>query len=227
MATVAWRAEIARRAKFPQLIEQGMKEGIPALEAGEFDRAFQLLSRARSAVDSLGGAVEEAETIRQAADEARVFNDLCSDSLEELLAKAGRTDGWEADFNTLYKGHYYIFDTVIEKTPDARGGTYEIGYAVLPPGEASRFVNGGIPGADRLGRVDLTGFELFEVARPMKDAHVTFGAKLRGLVYDGERRQWMVQVEPRSGVFITHTRALLTIGWPEVESVELPKEDQP
>jgi hypothetical protein len=231
LATVAWRAWMHRRAQYPLIIEQGRVEGIPALEAGEFDRAYQLLSKARSAVDHLGGAVEDADKIRQAADEAAVFNDLCPDSLEKLLAKAGRSsdpDAWASEFDTLYKGHFYLFDSIIVSAPaPGSGGAYEIGYMVFPPGEASRFGDGGLARPDRFAGIDLAGFELLDLARPAKGDHVTFGAKLRAITYDGERKQWMVQLEPKSGVFITHTRALMALGWPEPEGVELPKEDQP
>ena len=37
----------------------------------------------------------------------------------------------------------------------------------------------------------------------------------------------MVRLEPRSGVFITHTGPSRPCGWPDPETVELPKEDQP
>jgi hypothetical protein len=230
LATVAWRAWMHRRAQYPLIIEQGRIEGIPALEAGEFDRAYQLLSEARAAVDHLGGAVEDADKIRQAADEAAVFNDLCPESLENLLAEVGRKDRaeWESNFDKLYKGRYYLFDSIIVSAPaNGSGGAYEIGYVVFPPGEASRFGEGGIARPDRFAGIDLAGFELLDPARTAKGDHVTFGAKLRAITYDGERKQWMVQLERKSGVFITHTRALMALGWPEPESVELPKEDQP
>jgi hypothetical protein len=212
------------------IAEQGRVEGIPALEAGEFDRAYQLLSRARSAVDWLGGAVEDADEIRHAADEAAVFNDLCPESLEDLLAEAGRKDEaeWTSNFDKLYKGRYYLFDSIIVSAPaKGSGGAYEIGYVVFPPGEASRFGEGGFARPDRFARIDLAGFELLESTGPSKGDHVTFGARLRAIVYDGERKQWMVQLEPKSGVFITHTGALRAIGWPGPESVEVPQEDQP
>jgi hypothetical protein len=229
VATIGWRAWMNRRAQFPLIIERGRVEGIPALEAGEFDRAYQLLSEARSAVDHLGGAVEDADKIRQAADEAAVFNDLCPESLENLLAEAGRDRAeWASNFEKLYKGRFYLFDSIIVSAPaKGSGGAYEIGYVVFPPGEASRFGEGGFARPDRFARIDLAGFELLESTGPSKGDHVTFGAKLRAIDYDGERKQWMVQLERKGGVFITHTRALTSIGWPEPESVELPKEDQP
>lgn len=220
----AWKQ---RRAQYPQIVKRGLEEGIPALDAGDFDRAHQLLSAAKSAVNALGGAIEGAEEVRRAAGEAAIFVDLCPVTLEDMLAKAGRGDpaAWESDFETLYKGRYLLFDTQIEATPAESGtGDYEIAYRVFPPGEASRFGDR-VAKADRYATIDLAGFELLE-GLP-KDAHVTFGAKLRAIAYDSEQDHWVVRLEPRSGVFITHHQALEALGLPAFVTVELPREDQP
>jgi hypothetical protein len=227
-STVCWRIWINRRAQFPLIIERGRTEGIPALDEGDFDRAHQLLSAARAAVDGLGGAVADADEIRQAADEAAVFVNLCPKTLEDLLAEAGRgssPEAWASTFDSLYKGRSYLFDTSIESTPE--DGGYEIKYVVVPPGESSRFGDAGLSPPDRLARIDLTGLEAFEQAGLKRDAHVTFAAKLQAVVYDAERKEWVVRLEPKSGVFITHHRALLAIGWKEPEAVDLPREEQP
>jgi hypothetical protein len=230
-ATIGWRVRKNRLAQYPLIAQQGRDEGIPALDAGDFDRAHQLLSAAKSAVNALGGAVEGADEIRQAADEATIFVNLCPRSLEDLLDEAGRTsspDAWASKFETLYKGHYYVFDSFILSTPQPDGtGTYELGYVVFPPGEASRFSDGGLALPDRFARIDLAGFELFEIVKPTRAAQVTFGAKLHSIGYDSERKHWMVRLEPKSGVFITHHGPLQASGWPAPETIELPREDQP
>ncbi len=212
------------------IIEQGRDEGLPALDAGEFDRAYQLLSAAKAAVDALGGVGEEADKIRDAAKEAAIFVNLCPDTLEDMLDKAGRMDkdAWASRFDTLYKGRSYIFDTFVESTPeDGDTGAYEIAYVVFPPGEASRFGDGGLARPDRFARIDLAGFELLEQAGKPRDAKVTFGAKLQSIAYDDKQGHWVVRLEPKSGVFITHYRALQAIGWPALETVELPQEERP
>lgn len=223
---VGWRAWMARREQLPRVIEKGRVEGLPALDAGEFDRAHQLLSAAKSAVDTLGGNVEDAEEIREAAREAAIFNDLCPETLEDMLAEAGRLekDAWAFRFETLYKGHSCIFDTQIEATPEDGGGSYQLAYFVFPPGEASRFGEPGVARPDRFARIDLTGFKLFEDARPRKDTHVTFGARLESMVYDDEQGQWIIRLEARSGVFIQHRPALRVLGLPAPEAAEIPKE---
>jgi hypothetical protein len=230
VGAVGWRAMRYRREGLPRVIERGRVEGLPALDEGDFDRANQLLSAARAAVDELGGAVEDAEMIRQAAKEAAVFNDRCPETLEDLLAEAGRMDkdAWADKFATLYKGRYYIFDTLVDSTPEDGGtGAYDIGYVVLPPGEASRFGEGAMGLPDKYAPIDLAGFELFEMARPPRETHVTFGARLQSMAYDDEKKQWVVRLEPKSGVFIEHTKALRVIGLPTPESIDMPREDKP
>ena len=86
--------------------------GLAALDEGEFDKAYQLLSRARHAAESLGDAVEGAAQIRQGAAEAEIFVRLVPDRLESILDTAGRADTkeWPARFATLYKGRSIIVD---------------------------------------------------------------------------------------------------------------------
>ena len=112
-----------------------------ALEAGDFDKANQLLSAARSAVDGLGGAVEGADEIRQAADEAAIFVNLITQDLGELLDEAGRTDAdsWASRFDSLYKGRSIFVDSIITAVPDGTPSSrYELLLRILPPGEATK-----------------------------------------------------------------------------------------
>jgi hypothetical protein len=229
-ATVGWRVWMNRRAQYPLIIERGKVEGIAALEDGDFDRANQLLSAARSAVDALGGHVTDADEIRQAADEASIFVNICPKTLEELLAEAVRTnpEAWASTFDSLYKGRACVFDTIIESTPEeSESGSYELAYVVFPPGEASRFGDGRNPPSEPFARIDLAGFEAIEKAGLKRGDHITFGAKLQSIVYDAGRKHRVVRLEPKSGVVITHQRALLAIGWPSPQTVDLPQEDQP
>ena len=75
-----------------------------------------------------------------------------------------------------------------------------------------------------IGLIDLTGFQLFELARPRKGDHVTFGAKLASFEFDATNDVWWVGLEPDSGVFITHTKALEAIGMPAVPKADVPPE---
>ncbi len=224
VATVAWRLRQQRLRESPLIVEKGRSEGIPALDEGNFDRANQLLSAAKSAVNALGGDVEEADTIRHAADEAAIFVDLIPETLEQLLADAGRTDAatWESRFGTLYKGRSIFIDSSITVAPSpGTTSLYQILYRVLPPGEASNFRDGKSGRPDRVGVIDLTGFKLFEQAQPSVGNRVIFGARLASFKYDVDKDSWLIGLQPDSGVFITHTKALGALGYrtgPDVDT---------
>jgi hypothetical protein len=208
MATVAFRLWRQHRQDLPRIAALGRVDGLAALDEGQFDKAHQLLSRARSAVDQLGGAVEGASQIRQGANEAEIFVQLVPDRLETILDAAGRADPkeWPAQFSTLYKGRSLIVDAQVIATPDASGqGRYELDYQILPDGEGE---------ARRIARLDLTGFRLFEAAHPKVGDQMTFGARLASFRYDEKAAEWRVGLEPGSGVFLTHSRALVALGWP-------------
>ncbi len=215
MCTIALRSWRNRRQQLPQVALIGRTEGIPALEEGKFDKAYQLLSAAKEAVEALGGAVEDAETIRHAADEASIFVDLMPDTLEDLLEEAGRTSpqAWASRFETIYKGHAIIINSQISNTPDSNGPEprrYELDYRVFPPGEAASF-RGQKP---RYARIDLTGFETVTQAGHHVGDQVIFGARLASFHYDSDAEEWVIGLEPKTGVSISHLKALETLGWP-------------
>ena len=213
IATAAWRYREHLRQGYPLIVEKGKNEGIPALEAGEFDKAHQLLSAARSAVDSLGGDIQDADEIRQAADEAAIYVNLLPQDLGELLSEAGRAesaDEWESRFKRLYKGRSIIVSSMITAVPDGSDSSkYELTLRILPPGESAKA--DGSP--ERRGELDLKGFKMLESSGLPKDSVVTFGAKLESFKYDKDSDTWFVRFVPDSGVFILHTKALDTLGW--------------
>lgn len=213
----AWRYYRSLRQEYPLIAEKGRLEGIPALDEGDFDKAFQLLSAAKSAVESLGGAVEGADEIRTSADQAAIFVDRCPRLLEDMLDEASRTDkaSWESKFETLYKGRAIVIDSIIKDEPTAGASSrYLLEYVILPPGGATNFTEGRDARPDTFGLIDLEGFRLFELAPPRKGEHVTFGARLASFEPDPSHDFWWVRLEPKSGVYITHTRALESIGFP-------------
>jgi hypothetical protein len=206
-ATVGFRQWRQQRQDLPRIAALGRSEGLTALDEGEFDKAYQLLSRARHALDSLGDAVEGAAEIRQGAAEAEIFVNLVPDRLETILDAAGRYDTkeWPGRFITLYKGRSIIVDAHIIATPEAAGQPrYELDYQVLPDGEGKLL---------RIARIDTTGFRLFENTKPHVGDQVTFGARLASFTFDDQTQEWRIGLEPRSGVFLTHSRALEALGW--------------
>ena len=229
IATVAWNIRQHVRQGYPLIAEKGKTEGIPALEAGEFDKAHQLLSAARSAVDALGGDVKDADDIRQAADEAAIFVNLIPVDLGELLDEAGRADTpdtWNTRFDRLYKGRWVLVSTIITAVPDGTASSkYEVAVRILPPGEST--TRDGKP--TFVGEFDLKGFQLFEQAGLPKDLEVTFGAKLESFKYDLDSRTWFVRFMPKSGVNILHTKALDSLDWhtDSIPTAGEPMEDSP
>ncbi|MFO0893041.1 MAG: hypothetical protein U0790_28380 [Isosphaeraceae bacterium] len=207
--SVTYRTWRSRRHLLPEVAAVGRTEGIPALEEGKFDKAYQLLAKARDAVDVLGGDVEGAEEIRHAADEAGVFVDLLSDSLETLLEEAARTrpQEWANRFDDLYKGRSVIVQATIVATPASGvAGRYELDYVVLPPGEGA--------GERRFARLDISDLQAITLAQPKVGDHVVFGARLASFAYDSDRESFVIRFDPNSGVSIRYTRALEALGWP-------------
>ena len=214
VGTLAFRSWRQRRESLPQVARIGQTEGIAALEEGKFDHAYQLLSEAKAAVDGLGGAVDGAEEIRHAAEEASIFVNLLTDSLESLLDEAARTSpqAWADKFDTMYKGRAVLIDATITATPDTAGSSrYELDYLVLAAGQGAR--------EDRYARIDLTGFEVITLAGHKEGDQVVFGARLAAFQYDAEDKEWRIRFEPKTGVSIKHFKALESMGWPSGSSL--------
>ena len=210
VGTIAFRTWRARRAELPMIAELGRVEGLPALDAGKFDRAHQILSEAKRAVIALGDAVEGAAEIRQGADEAAIIAGLVPGGLEALLDEAARADAktWPNTFNSLYKGRSVIVDAHIKAVPRGEGkGAYELDYRIFREGG-----EGEAP--QSIGRIDTTDFHLFALTTPKVGDRVTFGARLASFRFDLSNEEWLIGLEPESGVSMTHFKALEALGWP-------------
>jgi DNA-directed RNA polymerase subunit RPC12/RpoP len=228
--SVGWRYWRSKRLEYPLILERARTEGIPALEEGNFNKANQHLSAAKAAVDALGGAVDDADEIRTAAAEAAIFVDQAPVSLEEMLDQANRTDkdSWASKFSTLYKGRAIVIDSWVVADADKGGGApCELLYRVLPQGATTSFNVTETGGARHQlsAEIGLAGFQLFEITPPKPGERVTFGARLAAFEYDDAKDNWVVRLEPKSGVFIIHTKALQALGWPSVDAVVIPREE--
>jgi hypothetical protein len=212
MATVGFRVWRSKFRDLPRVVEIARVQGLEALDAGDFDTAHQLLSDGKRAVDALGGAVEGAAEVRHGAEEAAIFTTLVPEPLEQILVEASADEEeWSARFSTFYKGRSLILDCTVRAVPDATGsGSYDLDYRILPNGEGTRPHR-------HPGRIDLTGFRLFELTQPKPGDHVQFGARLASFTYDRTNTEWLAGLEPESGVFLTHPRALEAIGRPAPE----------
>jgi hypothetical protein len=223
LGTIGIRAWRSSRQDLPQVVENAREQGLRALDDGRFDAAHQLLSAGKRAVDALGGAVEGADEVRQGADEAAIYTSLVSEPLESILAEAAAFQDpaeWPSRFAAAYQGRSVLIGADVSAVPDGDGrGRYEINYRIFQNGG-----DGSRPPGNRFGRIDLTGFKLFEQEKPKVGDHVRFGARLASFQLDVESNEWLVRLEPDSGVKMTHERALEAV---KVPTVVEPAEDQP
>jgi hypothetical protein len=217
VGAVAMRYRRQRLDELPQIAEIGRTEGLKKLDAGDFFAAKKLLSDASDAVDGLGGRFEGAESIRQGALEAAIFTDRAPRGIAEIIeeAETSGTKDWPSKFAALYKGRSVIIEAPISAVPDPNkpGSGYQIYYPIYF-GEGPRPMG--------KGRIDVSGFRLFEDSQPKLDEQKLFGARYASVEFDLTSSEWVVKLEPDSGVFITHTKALSKIDWPTFEPTEEP-----
>ena len=220
IGAVAFRFRRQRLEDLPRIAEIGRTEGLRKLDAGDFAAAKQLLADAASAVDGLGGRYEGADSIRQGAREAAIFTDLVPSTLEQLLDEAatfrGEPKEWPSRFAGMYRGRSIILEAPISAMPDPEkpGSTYQL---------EGRIYYGPGPSPVGKARIDLSGFQLFELSRPKVGDQQTFGARLATLKLDLASNEWVLTLEPDSGVYLTHPQALRAIGWPSFEPEEDPQ----
>jgi hypothetical protein len=205
VGTIALSFWKQRRSALPRDAEKGRVQGLAALDAGEFDQARLLLSQGARAVDALGGEYEGAEAIRQGALEAAIYTGLVSEPLEKILAEASPGDEtWPDRFAARYQGRSVLLEAHVIAVPDSSGtGAYDLDYRVLAPGAAGR---------PRVARVDLAHFALFQAIKPRRGERLLFGARLADVAF--EDGQWLVRLEPESGVVMTRPKPLEALGWP-------------
>ncbi len=204
VSAVAVRRGRQKLESLPQVAEIGRTIGLKKLDEGDFQAAKKLLADAAAAVDALGGSYEGAGAIRQGSAEAAIFTDLASEGLDQILENASTfqvVKDWTAHFATFYKGRSVILETVVTAVPDPAkpGGRYQVGTYLFA---------GRGPRPTTRASIDLTGFRLFELSEPKVGDIKTFGARLASLELDPNTSVWVYTLEPESGVYITHSKAL-------------------
>jgi len=204
--TALWNYQRNRRAEARDAVRLGLAEGIDALDRGEFDRAYQLLAPAARGVRLLGGQISGAEEVRQAAQEAAIYVDLVPETLEEILDERARSVDaeWERTFERNYKGRAILIGAFVVETP-AGGERFDLNYRILALG----------PDRPRVGRIDLDGFRIFELAEPEVGNFVLFGARLAAVEAESPDL-WSFHLDPESGVTIRTMGAIEALGWDPV-----------
>ena len=208
-----------RLDELPQIAEIGRTEGLKKLDAGDFFAAKKLLATPPmpwTAWERFEGPTRSARGL-----EAAIFADLAPRGIAEIIDEASHGDPkeWPSQFAALYKGRSVIIEAPVSAVPDPNkpGSGYQVYYPIY-------FGEGPRPGGK--GRIDLAGFKLFELSQPKLDELKLFGARYASVEVDTTSGEWVVALEPDSGVFITHTKALSKIDWPTFEPTEEPNHDR-
>jgi hypothetical protein len=153
-------------------------------------------------------------SVEQAYREAAICEDLLTASLQEMvrdtaraLRRAGPEDA-KAQFESRYRGQAVIFDTTL--TPSAAGSGPTIPLLLKVD--------------DWLFRVDTAALDVLR-NMPGDDPHrVIFGARLDTLAEgDAGGREWLIRLQPSSGVLFTYAPSMERLGW----SVRRPFELEP
>ena len=199
-ATIAYRSYRTWWENLPKVAAEARAEGVEALSSGAFDLAKQQLAIAADALERLDDP--DAPPVRQAASEAAIFADLANRSLEELVEEVAlRPDTGTDDSPLTQKDRSLLIASRVAALPrDDRG--YDLEYRVFSGG--------------KMGRLDLSGFKLFEGLSLKVGDSVTFGGRLESIRL-GSDNLWQVRLAPESGVFLTTPegwQAARSLGWP-------------
>ncbi len=212
--TVVWTIQRNIRRDDPALVNQGLSEGIEALDDGDFDRAHQLLGPAATAAERLGvSSISGGDRVTQAAREAAIYVDLIPEPLEEILeSRASATDleAWNREFERRYNGKAILIESRIAESVSP-GDPLELEYLILAEG-----VRRDRP---RRGSLRFDQFELFRENRPEPGLTVVFGARLDRIELEQSGNFGFI-LEPESGVTMTSQGALRAIGWGPIEGID-------
>ncbi|MEO6809643.1 MAG: hypothetical protein ABI353_11080, partial [Isosphaeraceae bacterium] len=202
VATVVLKLWRERRQNLPQVAEVNQREGMEALERGDYSLAKDRLRKAANALTELRD--DEAGKVRQAAGEAAIFADQVGEKLEDLIDTAAyKSEEWPDLFDRKYRGRSVLLEGTLKERRDHEPG-FELDYRIVGDGKAPK-----------TGWVDLTDLAIFEGGAAKAGQKVTFGARLASITLD-DRGEFRMRFEPESGVFMTNVKALKALpDWDE------------
>jgi len=167
-------------------------------EQGQFHEAVRQLEETLSLHEKHPESLSSADRKRlvQMHKEARIFVDLLSESLDEILAHAAaeHDDGeWQAVFSDRYRGKSLIFLAGIHRDSSSH---WVLDYDI--------FIG------DRRARIDWENLRLFHDL-PLNESHrLLVGARLANVEPEAGG-SWVARLQPSSGVLITDADALAAI----------------
>jgi hypothetical protein len=191
------------RESLPLEAERDRQAGMTALQEAQFDEAKRRLSRASNHFELAGIRDERWIDTKDLAAQAAIAADLLGMRLEQLMDEAARLEEaeWAKRFRTLYQGRSVIIQDEVE-SPPLRGGQ---GCLLR-----TRYLTGVPPIPARVGRLDLENFKLFDSRDFAKGEKVLFSGRIRSVDLVGG--EWLIRLEPESGVWITRQEILSGLG---------------
>jgi hypothetical protein len=184
-----------RPSASPEQIQAHITAGQEALAKGRFHEALKEFDVARRQLGENPRALTPAEErqLTQWRRQASLLADLLSESLDEILLLAARSEDkeWHERFVEHYKGKAVVFAPAEVQRDGA--GQYQIHWVVRAGDEPARLEIG-----------DLT---MLRTLPPDDPARLVFGARL-GSIAREDKGVWVIRFEPESGVLLTDEPAL-------------------
>jgi hypothetical protein len=189
------------RAELDRLVEEGRRE----LAAGNFALAREKFKAAMSAgrnnPEVIGSAKgDNLNDLYQLRWQSELLANELRLSLIELLREAaefGTEEGWQAQFNLLYRGKWVVIDDEVYR--DARGRT-----ALLRAAEVTWRKEGSR--VERHARVVVDDLALLRKLPLAPRQRWLFGARLASFSREGD--EWVIRFDPESGVLLTDADAV-------------------
>jgi hypothetical protein len=181
-------------ASKPEDVTAQVQAGEKALAAGNFRMATEKLQSARDLLKQNLNALPAPERRRviHLAQQAELLADLLSESLGEILQRAGamQEEEWQAQFSRRYRDHAVVFDADVRREAF---GVFHLDYQVRAGAEPAR--------------IDLGGLKLLAELPVDRPPRLLFGARLATMAREAPG-VWVVRFAPDSGVLLTDVRAV-------------------
>jgi hypothetical protein len=192
LAILFWTAQsqwkVYRQQRHAEKIEQAGRDGIEAIQRGDFERADRLFEPVRHLLDI--NAPGDQQQYAVAARESHILANLLLDSIDRKMTLVAEAN--EKDRASLL-GQGVLFDGVV-LFADSGDATLDV----------RLFVN------DRPVRVLLGSKEALREAGIDQKGRYLLGTKLRSLERSGE--EWILRVDPAGTIAITRESALSPLG---------------
>jgi hypothetical protein len=202
---------LTRKGATPQEIEARIAAGQQAISEGKMHRAAQEFDVAQQLLSQDPNSLSAARTreLRQLQRQAHVLTDLLSESLDELLLRASRSqeDEWQAQFQQRYRGagkaNAVIFDVQVRRDG---AGQFQHDWHLQAGVEPAR--------------LEISDLKILHGLPLQQPQRLLFGARLDHVMRE-QNGVWVVRFDPDSGVLLTDEQAARACCPPSMDK-ELP-----